>query len=391
MKISFVGLYEESNLGDPVIAQCTEWLFSKQLGNKAYTVNRVTLDYGQRHPSGLLYKAIKKFAKTLHLSPLREKISRKQIWRTDLNYFSSSFRDSAYIVVVGGGLIKYKYQYFWLHLPAILHTAQKLGIPVFFNALGVEGFEKSNECLFLKESLHKDCLKRITIRDDYSLFFKKYLDSKPFVPSKEIADPAVWAKDAFSNTLKKISNVPTNIIGLGIARGEIFKDNGISLSKEKVKHFYTSIGKILTQSNYSVQIFTNGLKADNEFAKEIFTELQSEGISLEKPLLPSNKEELVHTIGTFKAVIATRLHSCIIAYSLNKPAIGIVWNEKLALWGNKIGAPQNFLTATEWNESTVLSRLEKALATSYNENIRQELKESVFSDIGEIAKQMENG
>ena len=31
MKIAFVGLYEEMNFGDPVIAECTEWLFLNYL------------------------------------------------------------------------------------------------------------------------------------------------------------------------------------------------------------------------------------------------------------------------------------------------------------------------------------------------------------------------
>ena len=44
MKIVFVGLYNEQNLGDPIIQDSTEWLFCKHLGVD-FDQERLFLDY----------------------------------------------------------------------------------------------------------------------------------------------------------------------------------------------------------------------------------------------------------------------------------------------------------------------------------------------------------
>lgn len=390
MKISFVGLYEELNLGDPVIARCTEWLFLKHTEPKEIKINRVTLDYTELHKKEtLLYKIVRQITKKLRLKKWRRKNYQRLMWNLDYEYFKSKFIDSDFIVVVGGGLVKYKYQLFWLHLSVILYVAEKLSIPVFLNSLGVEGYEEKNErCQFLKRFLQRKSLSRVTIRDDYSLFFQQYLNGKSVPLSYEVADPAVWAKEVFSENLKEDKEIKEKNIGLGIARGEIFETNGLQFSKDQAKSLYVSIVKILQQEGFNVQLFTNGLKKDNDFADEIFTELESTGISISNVIKPKKIEDLMITINSFEAIVATRLHACIIAYTLNIPAVGIVWNDKFVLWGKKIGSPENFIKQSEWNPKSILAHLNKARNSSYNEEYRQNLKESISNDIKEIVNTM---
>ena len=53
--------------------------------------------------------------------------------------------------MAGGGLIKFKRENFWQYVPEIIDVAQEQDIPVFLNAVGVEGFDGSDErCLKLK-------------------------------------------------------------------------------------------------------------------------------------------------------------------------------------------------------------------------------------------------
>lgn len=393
MKIAFVGLYEEMNFGDPVIAECTEWLFLNYLKKEIVQINRVCLDYSERHKkmnlTYIVYKIIREFTKRFRLRKWRKKNYRTLIWRTDLKYFKEKFIGSDFIVVVGGGLIKYKCQLCWLHLSAILDVAEELNIPVFLNSLGVEGYDDSDErCVFLKKALQSKALKRVTLRDDYKLFLEKYLDNRKVPESAEVSDPAIWTKEVFEKYLDKV-DVSKEIIGVGIARGEIFESYGIMFSKENARHMYISLIKVLQQKGFKVQLFTNGLVTDNKFAKEIFEELKSNGycdISLQ---IPQNPKELISVINSYKAVIATRLHACIISYSLNIPAIGIVWNDKFLLWGKKIGCPENFLKFGEWDSENILEHLEQAMETPYNEILRQELKSSIAYDIASIVKSIE--
>ena len=50
-RICFVGLYEDRNFGDPIIADCTEWLYKHELGSQDVSFKRVCLDYVEKHPS----------------------------------------------------------------------------------------------------------------------------------------------------------------------------------------------------------------------------------------------------------------------------------------------------------------------------------------------------
>ena len=44
-KICFVGLYNEKNLGDPIIFDCTEWLYGKYVESGDFVSQRLYLDY----------------------------------------------------------------------------------------------------------------------------------------------------------------------------------------------------------------------------------------------------------------------------------------------------------------------------------------------------------
>ena len=66
----------------------------------------------------------------------------------------------------------------------------------------------------------------------------------------------------------------------------------------------------------------------------------------------------------------------------------MVWNEKFTLWGKKIGAPANFLKQNEWEPKNILAHLKEAIQSPYNEESRQNLKESISGDVKDIVRIM---
>ena len=60
------------------------------------------------------------------------------------------------------------------------------------NAVGVEGFDGSDErCLKLKGALNQPCVKGITVRDDFDLLVRHYLDDeKEWL--ERVLDPAAF-------------------------------------------------------------------------------------------------------------------------------------------------------------------------------------------------------
>lgn len=287
-----------------------------------------------------------------HLMPLRRmEIIPYNILSRDLSQIS--YVDA--IIFAGGGIIKYKYEKYHEILPEILEVAQDKNIPVYFNSVGVEGYNGDDErCQRLKKAINYPCVKGFGIRDDYALFCEKYIENS-LARVTPLFDPAVFCKNTYKNI---VTQKKSDYIGLGIAREGLFIDNEIpSIDRAFLMDFWKNLVTELESRGMKWKIFTNGAKMDEKFAEEILDYI-GHG---EKVPTPLGSQELVSNIRQFRAVIACRLHSNIIAYSLEIPSIGLVWNDKLTLWGEKIGYPERFLRADEIQASHVADCLERAL------------------------------
>lgn len=264
------------------------------------------------------------------------------------------------IIFDGGGLIKYRQEEFHVYVPALLDCARDHGIPVFFNCVGVEGYDAADgRCRRLAEALNDPCVKGITVRDDLETLRRDYLHTDQAYTAAAI-DPAVFTPDVYG--IQKDPRSKT--IGLGIVRSRIFEDYGLAhVTREFQLELWQGITRELEARGYAWQFFVNGLRSDYDFAVEILEEMgrQSEAASLLAPR-PAESSELVHTIASFAGVIACRMHANIIAYALGIASVGLVWNEKMVFWGERIGCPERFLESTQFEPKTIVQCLEDSMA-----------------------------
>ncbi len=284
------------------------------------------------------------------------------------------------IVFAGGGLIKFRNEQHYNHTIAITHKAEELNIPVFFNAVGVEGYDESDErCIELKRAINLPCVKGITVRDDTETLEKYYIENKSIVV-KSVFDPAVFSTNHFATAEKR------DVIGLGIARGELFLDYGNEkIDRQFLLDFWKSVVTELEKQNKKWEIFTNGLEDDEKFAKEVLRYI-GHGSKCDAP---SDSQQLVKTITQFKAIIACRMHSCIIAHTFSVPCIGLVWNEKLLHWGKKTGHAVRFLTPDKMCAKTVaeaLSEAERTGAKKINKREKNKTKKYLKKFLRKYAK-----
>lgn len=263
------------------------------------------------------------------------------------------------IVFAGGGLIKYKREQFYHYVPQIIETAEKNQIPVFINCTGVEGYdEEDKRCLALKRAVNSFCVKGITVRDDYDTFRKDYIETE-----KEWLD-FVLDSAAFSSLVYNVNRTgkESGKIGLGIVRDGLFSDYGFAdVTKQFQLEFWKEVIVGLEAIGYSWEIFTNGLHSDYEFGQEL---LEYAGVKDRETHIvrrPVEGKELAETIAAYEGVIACRLHANIVAFSVGTPSIGLVWNEKLIQWGEKIGYPERFIAAGDMEAGLVLERLRMAI------------------------------
>ncbi len=299
------------NYGDTIIADCTEYLIKKALGKTAEDC-----------------------------SIMRYKIDCGDLWQI-------GFADM--VIFAGGGLIKFRQEEFYTHFAQIIAEADRHGVPVFINSVGVEGYDGEDECcLMLKEHINMDCVKGISVRDDIDLLKEKYI-TRHGLRVRGVFDPAVCAGEVYG---AKGGN--GNVIGLNVARGKLFPDYGNpQIDEEYMLDFWCGVAGLLEEKGQSWRVFTNGAGGDERFADKLMERL-GHG---EKLPTPMSAEELVNNISSFSGIIAVRMHACITSYSLGIPCVSLVWNDKLRIWGDKIGSPASFIKPDDIKPDVVVEQL----------------------------------
>ena len=335
------------NYGDTVIADNTAFLIKKALSSRA-----VILDYDLR----------------------------------SRDVFQVKYCDA--VIFAGGGLIKFKGEDFEQYISEIIASAEEFDVPVFFNAVGVEGFDEENTaCMALKKAINSPCVKGISVRDDTETLINSYILSN--IRVRSVVDSAVWS----DKTYRGIRPEKNRAVGIGIARELLFSDYGhTEIDGQYLISYWCVLIKQLEDMGYKWKIFTNGLNSDEEFAEKVLSEI-GHG---EKVAQPMSSQELIESIASFDSIIAQRMHSCIIAYSLGIPAVGLVWNEKMRFWGDRIGCSHRFVVPEQLNVQKTMEAFDRSL----NDNITKPdraLKRGVYKELrhflriaGKNAEHIEN-
>lgn len=366
-KILLVGLYKDSNLGDKVIFDCTKYLLeSKGSCNfeKLYLSPKLSF----------LERALRK----LYVKIVGDEKAFNLLTYFLQKRFCKKIKNADKIIFVGGGIIKWRYQFFGAEIFSVIKLAEKYNKKVFFNAVGVEGFNKKDwRCKILKNAINSQCVKLITTRDDIDLLNNFYLVNKS-IKTYKCADPAVFCSKVY-NIQKKQSE----IVGIGLIRKNIFTDNMMDFSAIQVLDLYINFIKLLQSKNIKFELFINGLSKDLELAQQICKECSLDENSIR---IPKDEKDLVKIISNYKCVVSGRLHACIISYSLKIPCVGLGWNEKLKMFGKNIGFPERFLEVKELNSENLFNTLQEAIKVDYNEEKRISFEQTQLKSIEKIYK-----
>ncbi len=395
-KIVIIGL-ENLNLGDRVIEDTCKYLVKDLAPDlKIKTMNlfpeeELLGDFQTKYPKTdvIIEKISQKYGRNFICQMLDfSKWYRYSKKGTSVyKYYEDNLKKSKMVIIAGGGLIKYSRENFWNALYSIISYCSRARIHVYFNAVGIEGFDKSNfYCRLLKYSLSKKCVKVISTRDDIETL-KKYVSNKK-TELKVVGDPALWSVEKYElNDIQK-----NDIVGVGLIRGKIFTDYGTEFSEEQILQAYVGIVKELESRGYRWQLFCNGLKSDYKMGKDILNFL---GLPVEEQYLaprPTKAKSLVKRISEYKAIIGARLHSNIIAAAYNVPSVALIWNEKLKFFGKQINHTERFFNKNDFqNPKFVVDKLEQAMFEGYNEPVIKNLKLSTKESLQKfINKELRN-
>lgn len=395
-KVVIIGL-ENLNLGDRIIEDTCKYLVKNLAPDlKIKTMNlfpeeELMEDYKLKYPKTdvLIEKISQRYGRNFICQMLDfskwYRFSKKgtSVYR----YYEDNLKKSKMVIIAGGGLIKYSRENFWNALYSIVSYCNKARIHVYFNAIGVEGFDKNNfYCQLLKYSLSKKCVKVISTRDDIETL-KKYVSNKK-TELKVVGDPALWSVEKYElNDIQK-----NDIVGVGLIRGKIFTDYGTEFSEEQILQAYVGIVKELESRGYKWQLFCNGLKSDYRMGKDILSFL---GLPVEEQYLaprPTKAKSLVKRISEYKGIIGARLHSNIISAAYGIPSVSLVWNDKLKFFGEQINHAERFFSKEDFeNPKMVVDKLELAMSEGYDDLIIKNLKLSTKESLEKfINKELKN-
>lgn len=258
------------------------------------------------------------------------------------------------IVFAGGGVIKFRQEQFYEHVCNICAFAQEQGIPVFFHAVGVEGYDgEDSRCLALRDMFRLPCIKGITTRDDVELLQESYLAGTPLV-AKRVWDTAIFSSRVYKHAKQKAATE----VGIGVIREGVFADYGHpEVTKEQQLAFWSGVAEELGRRGIPWRFFTNGTPSDEQMVTDVLDYMGIQDGEKHRMPQPLSGEQLSTGISGFRGVIAARMHSNIVAYSLGIPSVGVVWNEKLRKWGELTKQSENYLDPSELDSVLAVERL----------------------------------
>ncbi|MCQ2203691.1 MAG: polysaccharide pyruvyl transferase family protein [Bacteroidales bacterium] len=375
MKIALLGLHTDSNLGDPLICETVKALYDKY-EDDAIEWKFVNLrKFSQFMPRSPYYFFIKKTCGLLNR--LNRKVNLKFLY--EMRVHLSSLLMDYYIkgqdkaIIAGGGIIHYKFHDYCLGISSFIKSASRHKVPVVINAVGIEGYDSSNvRCLVFTKYLSYPNVKFISTRDDIEVLRKNYLNSQSCASIAKVVDPVIFCSKLFN-----INSPKTECIGIGLIRKSIFKDYQLNYPPNYLVDFYCQLAISLEKKGVEYCFFSNGLASDGDIISDIESSLGRK-INV---VIPTSTESLMSVISQFRGIITARMHSCIVAYSYNVPAVAINWCDKIKFWMKNINKEYCCMELDELDAEQAIELLLKSVQEGYDDTLRTKLENNAIDMI----------
>lgn len=337
------GLCHSPNLGDGVIADClAHGLRARRPGAEVAHV-----DISGRAARGAVTIRNRRLVLAVldHLPrPLRHALARRRlnglIDRVEAGWRAAAA--GADLAVIGGGQI---FSDAHLNFPVKIGRAaailREAGTPVAIHAVGVSrNWSAEGTALFARVL---DCdLRMVGTRDAGSA--AAWAAQMPGGPAPvATADPGLLAAACYGPP-----PAPPEGIGLCVTDFAVLghhADGSVAGAAQDPVGFYAGIAAALAGAGHRVTLFCNGAAEDAAQVDRVarapaLAALRAEGRVRVAPAA-ADPAGLARLIAGFEAVVAHRLHACIVAYSYGRPVVGLGWDRKLEAFFDMVGLPEH--------------------------------------------------
>lgn len=377
-KIAVMGLVDWVNFGERFLADTVAYLVGDQ-----YDIARIDFRPKKKTFGYLIFGMTVIAARVLSFWKESARLTLFGVRCFTKRYYEKQLKECDAIIFACGSY-KYGTQKLWAYYSVVIEVAEKLNIPVMFDAMNIQDFnEKDWRCRCLKQHTNYSCVKCFTTRDGvYGLDKLRtcYLEPGTKIHSETVGDPAFWIPECYGVERNKNSGK----IGVNLIRTGVFADYGLKMTEEQLSDIYCELVKRLEKEHVEWEFFTNGLQVDYEAGRNI---LQKCGMPEREIVIPESAKDLVEIIAGYKGIIGARLHACICAYSLDVPLTGFIWDEKMLRFAQIAGLEQNFLTEEELTGDALYIRLDEMVNKNYDREVRNSWKQKTKESIDNFLMQ----
>lgn len=295
---------------------------------------------------------------------------------------------SADIVMIGGGqLFSDAHLNFCLKIAAVADLAREVGRPVVVYGAGVaRNWTPQGRDLFAR--LLCCDLRLVGLRDQRSI--DNWTDQMQGGPAPVLTrDPGLLA----AVTYAKYDAGSKGGIGLCVTSPQVLTHHGGSSATLQLDVMAEIAERIVTEG-HRVSLFCNGAAEDRDAvaglaAHPLIAPLVTQGQIAIAPF-PDRPRDLATMIAAFDAVIAHRLHACIVAFAFKRPVIGLGWDDKLESFFASADLMANFLPAKQIDADNVFNRLSAALKNGVNSDKAHEAEIEARGALGLVLEALEN-
>ena len=362
MKILIIGEWYSSNLGDGIICENVEKIVREIYKEKNVTIDRADISLRDgfiKNSEHIVNGRIRKvnyirniLYKSEYLTYKLQDIKNKR--KEKIKKICNHSYDLA--IFAGGHMIM---PYFSFQIYYFVKYLVNSGTKVIFNACGVGEIKSRILLNKVRQALMNKNIVYISSRDNVEKLKKEYLIGDKKLLVKKTYDPAIFTNETYG--VKK--DISSEVIGLGIM-------NLLDEKKEDVIKFWKSIIDNIEKQGKRWQIFCNGSQEDYELACECLRNVKTNNSGMINIAPKPNRPiDLVKLISKYKSIISFRLHSHIIAYSLDIPTIAIVWNEKVKFFFKDLNLEDRCFEIKDKPEDIVKKLLEVE-SSKYDKSIK---------------------
>ncbi|WP_163850752.1 polysaccharide pyruvyl transferase family protein [Pseudooceanicola aestuarii] len=377
MKIVQFGLCHSPNLGDGIIADClAHGLRELHPGAQVLCIDLA----GRRHRGAVtiahraaLLAMLDRLPRSLRQPLARWKLNRvidgvAEEWRAALA--------GADLALIGGGQILSDAN---LNFPVKLARAAALiaqaGVPSVIHGAGASAnWSRAGTALFA--GMLRCDLRRVGLRDAGSM--AAWTAQMPNAPAPVLCpDPGLLAAECYGLPDSPPDCAPDGTagrrsggIGLCVTDFALLRhhaDSPVTGQRTGAEPFYAGVVDAALDLGHRVTLFSNGAAEDTALLTRVAALPGLAGPlrdgRLAVPNQPTTPRALAHLIARCDAVVAHRLHACIVAHSYGLPVLGLSWDKKLAGFLDQAGAGDHLVTEAGATGASIAPRLEAALRT----------------------------